>query len=137
MADQPGTFEVLALEIGRAIAAAASSLGDDRVLDTFAEFGIQFPPQLLADAGVTAARGTIVTAGSRLGDQLQALETAIESGSGADIVADALALASTVGQLVDAFGHLPGALQAAVAGLPGDYRRAGQRPGRGPAGAAA
>jgi hypothetical protein len=119
VADQPGTFEVLALEIGRAISAAAARLGDGQVLDTFAEFGVQFPPQLLADAGVSAARGTIVTAGSRLGDQLQALETAIESGSGTDIVADALALASTVGQLVDAFGHLPGALQAAVAGLPG------------------
>ena len=119
MADQPGTFEVLALEIGRAVGAAASRLGDDRVLDTFAEFGIQFPPQLLTDAGVNAARGAIVTAGSRLGDQLQTLETAIEAGTGADIVAGALALAATVGQLVDAFAHLPGALQAAVPGLPG------------------
>src|SRR5436189_6078548 len=119
MADQPGTFEVLALEIGRAIAAAASRLGDDAVLDTFAEFGVQFPPELLADAGVTAARGAIVTAGTRLGDQLQALETAIESGSGTDIVATALALAGTLGQLVDAFTHLPSVLQAAVPGLPG------------------
>ena len=76
MADQPGTFEVLALEIGRAIAAAASRLGDDAVLDTFAEFGVQFPPELLADAGVTAARGAInrVYLWSVEGDRLGPLE---------------------------------------------------------------
>ena len=119
MADQPGTFETLALEIGRAIGAAASLLGDDQVLDTFAAFGVQFPPELLTDTGVTAARGAIVTAGTRLGDQVHTLETALEAGNGADIVAAAIALAGTVGQLVDAFTHLPGALQAAVPGLPG------------------
>ena len=119
MADQPGTFEALALEVGRAIGAAASRLGDDGVLDTFAEFGVQFPPELLSDAGVTAARGTIVTAGTRLGDQVHTLQTAIDAGNGTDMVAGAIALAGTVGQLIDAFTHLPSALQAAVPGLPG------------------
>src|SRR4051812_5001662 len=119
MAQQPGTFEALAPEIRRAVGAAASGLGAARVLDTFGEFGVQFPPQLLTDAGVTAARGAVVTAGSRLGDQIQALETAIEAGSGGDIVAGALALATTVGQLIDAFTPLPRALQAALPGLPG------------------
>ena len=119
MADQPGTFEALALEIGRAIGAAASRVGDSRVLDTFAEFGVQFPPELLANAGVTAARGTIVTAGTRLGDQVRTLETAIEAGNGTDILGAAITLAATVGQLIDGFSHLPSALQAAVPGLPG------------------
>lgn len=119
MADQPGTFEALTLEVARAIGAAASRLGDDRVLDTFAELGVQFPSQLLNDAGVTAARGAVVTAGIRLGDQVRTLESAIEAGNGPNIVAGATALAGTAGQLVDAFTHLPSALQAAVPGLPG------------------
>jgi hypothetical protein len=119
MADQPGTFAGIALEIGRDIGAAAGLMSDNQVLDTFALLGVQFPPELLTDAGVTAARGAIITAGIRIGDQVQTLVSAIEAGNGEDIVSGALAVAVTVGQIIDAFTHLPAALQAAVPGLPG------------------
>lgn len=119
MADTPGTFETLVLEIARAISNAAGRLADDSVLDTFSEFGVQFPPQLLTDGGLASVRNTVVTAGGRIGDQVAALETAIDAGNASDIVSSALALASSLGQLIDAFAQLPGALQAAAPGLPG------------------
>jgi Family of unknown function (DUF6603) len=116
---QPGTFELAALELGRTIGKASNRLSDDTALETFAELGVMFPPQLLANAGFNSARGMVVTAGERLASQVQDLETAIEGGQAADIVSAALALAVTIGQLIDGFAHLPGALQAAAPGLPG------------------
>src|SRR5207244_5352244 len=96
------------------IGQASSRLGNDQVLDTFAELGVLFPSQLLADAGMNSVRGTISAAGARLADQVQALETAIDSGQASEIVSAALALAVTLGQLIDAFAHLPAALVAAT-----------------------
>jgi hypothetical protein len=119
MSDQPGTFEVAILEISRAVGGISSRLGDDGVLDTFAELGVQFPPELLQNAAVTSARSAIATAGARLSSQVSDLETAISGGAADQIVSAALALSTTIAQLITSFGQLPGALQAAVPSLPG------------------
>ena len=119
MSDQPGTFEVAILEVSRAVGGVSSRLSDDVVLDTFAELGVQFPPELLQNAGVTAARSAIATAGSRLASQVGDLETALDGGQADQIISAALALSTTIGQLITSFAQLPGALQAAVPTLPG------------------
>ena len=119
MSDQPGTFEVAILELSRTVGAIADRLGDDGTLDTFAELGVQFPPELLANASFNSARTAVVTAGGRLGDQVSALETAIGGGQADQIVSAALALSTTITQLITSFAQLPSALQAAAPTLPG------------------
>ena len=116
---QPGTFEVAILELSRAVGGVASRLSDDVVLDTFAELGVQFPPELLQNAGFNSARSAVATAGARLSSQVADLETAIQGGQVDVIVGAALALATTIAQLITSFGQLPGALQAAAPALPG------------------
>lgn len=119
MSDSPGTFEVAILEISRAVGGIASRLSDDVVLDTFAELGVQFPPELLQDATFNSARSAVTTAGARLSAQVADLEAAIEGGQADQIVAAALALSTTIIQLITSFEQLPGALQAAAPALPG------------------
>jgi uncharacterized protein DUF6603 len=114
----PGTFELIALELGRALGAASGRLGGERALDTFAELGIEFPDELLADASFNSARGTIAAAGNRLGSQVAELEGAIEAGDDGRVGAS-LALAASIGQLIASLDQLVGALQAASSGLPG------------------
>jgi hypothetical protein len=119
MSDQPGTLELVALELGRALGRVADRLSDRRVLVTFAELGVQFPPELLSDANFNAARGSLVTASERLSSQVGDLESSIAEGEGGQILGAALTLASSIGQLVTSLEQLVGALQSAGPGLPG------------------
>ncbi len=119
MSDQPGTFELVALELGRALGQVNTLLGEQRALATFEELGVQFPPELLTNADFNAARGSITTAGERLSTQVTELETAIESGEASQIIPAGLTLASSIEQLIASFPQLVGALEKAGAGLAG------------------
>jgi hypothetical protein len=119
MSDQPGTFELAALELARVVGAITSRLEEEAALETFAELGVQFPEQLLSDATFNSARNSIVTAGEQLRSEVAELEQAISGEEAADIVAAAIKLATSIGQLIASFDQLVGALQSAGPGLPG------------------
>ncbi len=119
MSEPPGTLELAALELSRALGQVAGRLSGEDALDTFAELGVQFPRELLSNATFNSARGSIVTASGRLTSQVVELEKAIEAGEGAKILAAALTLATSIGQLITSFEQLVSALQSAGPGLPG------------------
>lgn len=118
MSGTPDTFELIGLELGRALAAVSSRLSDERALDSFAELGVEFPDELLTDASFNSARGAISAAGTRLGSQVAELQGAIEVGGGGSAGAS-LALGVSIGQLISSLDQLVGALRAAGPGLPG------------------
>src|SRR6516162_871490 len=103
MSDQPGTFELAALELARVVGAITSRLEEEAALETFAELGVQFPEQLLSDATFNSARNSIVTAGEQLRSEVAELEQAISGEEAADIVAAAIKLATSIGQLIASF----------------------------------
>jgi hypothetical protein len=119
MSDQPGTFELAALELARVIGQITSRLGEEQTLETFSELGVQFPEALLSDATFNSARSSIVTAGGQLRSQVAELEQAIDGGEADHIVSAAVQLAVSIGQLIASFDQLVGALQSAGPGLPG------------------
>lgn len=67
MADQAGTLERIAVEIGNTLRPIAQLLGREQLQETFRELGIGFPDQLLHQAGFEAARKTLVAAAERIG----------------------------------------------------------------------
>ena len=119
MSDQPGTFELAALELARVVGRVTSRLGEERALETFAELGVQFPEQLLINATFNSARNSIVTAGENLSSQVAELEQAIDGEEAGEIIAAAVKLASSIGQLIASFDQLVDALQSAGPSLPG------------------
>jgi hypothetical protein len=119
VAANAGTFERIALELQNVVEPLASRLGDDRILDTLAELGVQFPPALLANAQFRTARQTITEGVRQLGPLLIELETAIAADDTAGIVAAATALVTQEGRLIASFADVGDALTPAAAGLPG------------------
>ena len=119
MAVQAGTFERIALELERVLAPIASRLSDERVLDTLAELGVQFPPELLANPAFNAARRTISESTGQLASLVGELEAAITAEDVPGIVAAASALVTQEVRLLDSFADLGAALTTAAPGLPG------------------
>ncbi|MGN6257345.1 MAG: DUF6603 domain-containing protein [Solirubrobacterales bacterium] len=119
MPDQPGSIERLALELGGAIRDVGGLLGLERALETLAQFGIAFPPQLLEDAGFSAAREAVVSTANELDKALGELGTAIEAGDEGEMASAAIGVVTEVAAVVASFVQLKNQLDAVGPAMPG------------------
>lgn len=116
MPDRPGTLEVLARELGTALAPLETKLAGGDAAAFLSELGVRLPggyAQALTAIGTTA-----VKAGA-LPPLVVALVDAIDDEDAAAIVAAAVPLITTIGEVVDAVIALEPALDAAVAAAAG------------------
>jgi hypothetical protein len=127
MANQPGTLEQIAIHLARAVARLPERFAGDEFATTLARLGISFPPGLLADPAVVAARNALSTAADALPAKVDALLAAVQAEDLAAIIAQGSALLNDVDDLVESFDTLPAALDAARAAFPeiGDEEFAG------------
>lgn len=119
MADQAGSIERLALELGNALTQVTRLLGPEQALETLAELGVAFPPELLAHPGFETARANTVQAAGDLRFAMGSLAAAIESENVVQIVAGGVDVLNRAGQVIGSFAGLSAQLQAAGPGMPG------------------
>jgi hypothetical protein len=119
MAAQPGSIERLAQELGGAVRQVGTLLSPEEALETLAEFGVVFPPQLLENPSFSTARGATVSATEGLDTALGELGAAIEAGDELEIVAAGLGVLVEVGLVVGSFVQLKSAIDTAGPTMPG------------------
>jgi hypothetical protein len=119
MADQAGSIERLGLELGGALRQVGALLGPDQALETLADFGVAFPPQLLAHPGFSAARSATVEAADSLSTAMTELLSAIEGEDVEQIVAQGLLVLTGAAEVIDSFENLNTQLQAVGPTMPG------------------
>ena len=95
MANQPGTLEQIAIGVARALSRLVDRFGDDELEESLARLGIAFPPALLAQPQVAAARNGLTAAAAQLPAAIDALIAAAQAedlqqiiARGADLLAD-------------------------------------------------
>jgi hypothetical protein len=107
-----GTFELIAVELSRALEPLAGRLHDvhhARIL--IAELGLILPETVVSPALRTAFQ-TIHSGAHAIQGEATTLATAITAGNTAQIVSEGVSLARTTWSLIDAFGTLHRELQA-------------------------
>jgi hypothetical protein len=118
MPEPPGTIELIGREIGQPLRRLEGLLDRGEVLETLANFGVAFPPQLLENAGFESARRKAADASHGIAPLLADLGAAIDAGDTGRILEKGLQLFSQVAQIVASFTDLRNAIQAAQP-LPG------------------
>ncbi|MCB9308259.1 MAG: hypothetical protein H6565_16810 [Lewinellaceae bacterium] len=113
MPSTPGTIEIIAREIGRALEPLEEILGPDIV----ERLGLTLPNALTQSQGVTAAFGPAAGIVKALPPIIQSLATAIENEDGAGIISSGKNLLEKVIQLINALGNLGNAIKNASGGL--------------------
>ena len=113
-----GTFELLALELARALGPLADRLRDPhhaRML--LVELGLVIPETSVSPALATALQ-TVSTSAHALVDEADELKTAIDGGDTAAIIVKGASLARTIATLVEAFDTIANQV-AALGSVPG------------------
>lgn len=118
MANQPGTLEQIAIGLARAIARLTERLKDQELQDTLARLGIVFPPALLAEPAVAAARNGLVTAAGDLPGTIDGLIAAVQADDLQAIIQRGLKLLTDVNALIEAFNDLPDAINTVRGAFP-------------------
>ena len=119
MADRSGSIERVALELGNALSEVQRLLSSEEALPTIAEFGVEFPPELLAHTGFAAARTTAVTAAGDLSAAMRDLVAAIGSEDPVQIVVQGARTLEAAAGVTGAFAELRAQLQLAGPTMPG------------------
>ncbi|HKG46741.1 MAG TPA: DUF6603 domain-containing protein [Pyrinomonadaceae bacterium] len=119
MPDSPGTIELIGREVGQPLQRLAGLLGHNEVLETLANFGVAFPPQLLANAGFENARQASSDAANGLAPLLSDLGAAIDADDSGRMIEKGLQLFGQVAEIIASFTTLRNAIQAAQPTLPG------------------
>jgi hypothetical protein len=102
-ANNPGTFELFALELARALEPIAERLHDPHhALIFLAELGLSLPAGSVSPS-LTTALGQTHTAAHQLPSLTQNLVNAIQGGNAADIIARGVPVAQQVAALISAF----------------------------------
>src|SRR5579864_565651 len=114
-----GTLETVALELAKAFGPLADRLSGGEVLDLFAEFGLQFPPALQAEAAFVNSLTTAGSAIANLAPLVDQLVTAIENGDDAAIVSVAAKILDSLHSLLPALDTIGTQLQGLAGSLPG------------------
>jgi len=118
MAGQAGTLETVARQLGLALQPLEDRLASGNVIALFAELGLQFPPQLLQPAFVSALN-TASTAAGQLPATIAQLAAAIDGDDETGILADGLRLVDEIGALIGALAQIGSELQGLAGSLPG------------------
>ncbi|HET9831141.1 MAG TPA: hypothetical protein VFP91_05520, partial [Vicinamibacterales bacterium] len=107
-----GTLELVALELARALEPLANALHDShhaRIL--IAELGLVMPEQVITPALQTAFQA-VHTGAHEIGDEAEALKTAIDAGNVGDIIVKGASLVRTIATLVKAFDTIKNEITA-------------------------
>jgi hypothetical protein len=114
-----GTLELLARELGQALAPLADQLAPDQADEFLAELGLRLPPGLSAESALSAALSSAATAAGALPPLVTQLATAIAADDAAQIVAAGLPLLGKAGDVIQALKAIGTQLDSAAAGFPG------------------
>src|SRR4030095_10787895 len=109
-----GTFETLALELGRALAPLKDLLDPESLLN----LGLELPRQLANEPGLVAALTAARTKATEVDGKVTALESAITSGNTVTIVSAGVAMTTLVGELITRLSAVGTALHSAAGALP-------------------
>ena len=119
MPDRTGTLERTALELGNALREVRRVLSLEETLLTLSEFGVDFPPQLLAHPGFAAARRASVAAAEEVEAAMRDLRTAMAAEDTAQIALHGIRVLDAADTTVTSFDDLRAQLQAAGPTMPG------------------
>jgi uncharacterized protein DUF6603 len=120
MPTQAGTLEVIARELGLALAALEAKVKADSPENFIAELGLRPPPTLVADAQFVNSVVAVATAAAGLPTPIEDLITALEGDDSDAIISAGAALLSAIAKVLSAISDLGTALHtlaSAVAGL--------------------
>jgi hypothetical protein len=120
MGTQPGTLELLARELGLALAALEQKVKADSPENFIAELGLRPPPTMVADAQFVSAVVAVATAATGLPTPVEALIAAIEASDVGAIISTAEQVLSAITNVLSAISSLGNALNtlaSSVAGL--------------------
>src|SRR6185295_14754621 len=112
MANKPGTLELLARELARALAALEQRLSSEQALSFFASLGVQFPPELLNQPAFTGAANACVSAAAALPPIITDLFAAIEAEDEAQSLIESLRLFAQIRAVLDAVDEVATQLRA-------------------------
>jgi hypothetical protein len=102
MASDPGTLELIASQVGLALAPLEAQLTPTTIIPFLAELGVQFPPALTAQSNFMAQVNAASTAAGALPAQLTKLASDITAGDDAAIVQDGLTLIGQIKTIITA-----------------------------------
>lgn len=111
MPGNPGTLELLAKEVGSALA-PLQGLNAGNVAAVLRDLGVQFPPSLTGDAGFMAAVTGTATSASSLVTDMEALIAAITASDDSAILDAGVKVVEDIGSVIETFTALATALNA-------------------------
>ena len=111
MSGSPGTLELLAKEVGSALA-PLQGLGAGNVVAVLRDLGVQFPPALTGDASFMTAVTGAATSASSLVTDMEALITAITAADDSAILSAGVKVVEDIGSVIKTFSALATALNA-------------------------
>jgi len=119
MANSSDTVATLATELARVLEPLEDQLAAENVLNLLAELGIQFPPELLAQAAFTASLSHCQTGVAALPALVVQLSNAVEADNVPQELTAAGNLTAAIAQIADAIDVVATALGNAAPVLPG------------------
>lgn len=119
MAEPQGTFEALALELGRALTPLQNRLAAGEVKSFFAELGLTIPGATPIPPAVATALGSTIDAVAQLPPLITQLEQAITAEDTAGLVSTGIALTRSVTALVTSLQSLGISMNGASGSFPG------------------
>ena len=111
MPGNPGTLEILAKEVGSALA-PLQGLAAGNVVAVLRDLGLQFPPALASDAGFMAAVTGAANSASSLVTDIEALIAAITASDDGAIVSAGEKVLADIGSVIATFTAFANALNA-------------------------
>ncbi len=118
MATKAGTLELIARELGQALAPLEQRLQGGGAQELLAAVGVRVPAAVAANAQVTGAIATAVARAASLAPNLAALVAAITADDEAQIVSRGIAVITDAGNVITALRDFGSALNSATAGAP-------------------
>jgi uncharacterized protein DUF6603 len=119
MAKNPGTLELLAQQVGLALAPLESRLTPPNVIPLLAELGLQFPPQVFAQSAFMNAVHAGSTAAGAISAQVLKLVGDLDTGDDAAILQDGLVLVQQIRTTITVLGTIGTELSNIATALPG------------------
>jgi hypothetical protein len=118
MPNQPGTLEVIAIELAKVVKPLEERIQSGHVLELFAELGIRFPDSLANNPQFQTGLSDAVTRLETLPGLIETLVTQIEAEDYVGALGTSIDLTETIVQLIQDFEAIAQAIQGAQGSFP-------------------